>query len=71
MAGKDVSEAEGEKFARAFLALKEGKDDRVLQILRAQKFVVADDVEYGSTRKIAHEMKMFEPSTHRSGGIFL
>jgi phosphonate transport system substrate-binding protein len=59
VARKDVSEAEREKFTRALLALKEGKDDRVLRILRAQKFVTADDVEYESTRKIAHELKMF------------
>jgi len=59
VARKDVSEAEREKFTRALLALKEGKDDRVLRILRAQKFVMADDVEYGLTRKIAHELNMF------------
>ena len=59
VARKDVSEAEREKFTRALLALKEGKDDRVLRILRAHKFVTADDVEYESTRKIAHDLKMF------------
>jgi ABC-type phosphate/phosphonate transport system substrate-binding protein len=59
VARKDVSVAEREKFTRALLALKEGKDDRVLRILRAHKFVTADDVEYESTRKIAHELKMF------------
>ena len=59
VARKDVSVAERETFTRALLALKEGKNDRVLRILRAHKFVTADDVEYESTRKIAHELKMF------------
>jgi phosphonate transport system substrate-binding protein len=59
VARKDVSEAEREKFTRAVLALREGKDDRVLRILRAHKFVVANDAEYGSTRQIAHELEMY------------
>lgn len=59
VARKDVSKAEQERFARALLALKEGKDDRVLKILRAHKFVVADDKEYATTRRIGHELGMF------------
>jgi phosphonate transport system substrate-binding protein len=59
VARRDVSEAEREKFARSLLALKEGKDDRVLKILRAHKFVVANDEEYASTRKIGHKLGMF------------
>ncbi len=59
VARKDVPEAERERFARALLALKEGKDDRVLKILRAEKFVVANDQEYENIRQIAKELKMF------------
>lgn len=59
VARKDVPEAERERFSRSFLALKEGKDDPVLKILRAQRFVVANDQEYTTTREIAHELKMF------------
>jgi phosphonate transport system substrate-binding protein len=59
VARKDVSEAERERFARSLLALKQGKDDRVLKILRADKFVVANDEEYAITRRIAHELAMF------------
>jgi phosphonate transport system substrate-binding protein len=59
VARKGVSKAERERFARGLLALKEGKDDRVLKILRAHKFVVADDKEYAITRQIGHELGMF------------
>jgi phosphonate transport system substrate-binding protein len=59
VAGKDVPAAEREKFVRALLALKEGKDDPVLKILRAKKFVVANDQEYATIRQIAKELKMF------------
>ena len=59
VARKDVSEAERERFAHGLLALKEGNDDRVLKILRAHKFVVANDAEYAITRRIGHELEMF------------
>jgi ABC-type phosphate/phosphonate transport system substrate-binding protein len=59
VARKDVPEAERESFARALLALKEGKDDPSLKILRARKFVVANDEEYANMRRIAKELKMF------------
>ncbi len=59
VARKDVPEVEREEFVRALLALKQRKDDTVLKVLRAHKFVVANDQEYRTTRKIAHELKMF------------
>ena len=64
VARKGVSYADQEKFARAFLALREGKDDRVLKILRAQEYVVANDAEYATTRKIESDMgrKVRDPS---------
>jgi phosphonate transport system substrate-binding protein len=59
VARKDVSASERDKFIRALLGLKQGKDDLVLKILSAQQFVVANDQEYAITRQIAHELKMF------------
>jgi phosphonate transport system substrate-binding protein len=59
VARKDVSAAKRERFARTLLALREGKDDPVLRILRAHKFVVANDAEYANIRRIARELKMF------------
>jgi len=59
VARKDVPEAERKQFTRALLALKEGKDDPVLKILRAKQFVVANDQEYATIRQIAKELKMF------------
>src|ERR1700691_130118 len=56
---KDVPEAERERFARALLALTEGKDHPVLEILRATQFVAANDNEYALMRQMAHELKMF------------
>jgi phosphonate transport system substrate-binding protein len=59
VARKGVSESRRERFVRALLSLKQGKDDLVLRVLRADKFVVADDQEYETTRQIAHELNMF------------
>lgn len=59
VARKAVPEAEREKFARALLALKEGKNDSVLKILRAKQFVVANDQEYAPIRQIAHQLNLF------------
>ncbi len=59
VARKDVPEAERAEFTRALLALKEGKDDPVLKILRAKKFIVASDQEYATIRQIAKELHMF------------
>jgi phosphonate transport system substrate-binding protein len=59
VARKDVSESVRERFVRALLGLRQGKNDSVLRVLRADKFVVADDQEYDATRQIAHELDMF------------
>jgi len=58
VARKDVGAAQRESFAKAFLSLKEGKDDAILNILRGKDFVRADDAEYSNIRKIAAELKM-------------
>jgi phosphonate transport system substrate-binding protein len=59
VARKGVSESRRERFVRALLSLQQGKNDPVLRVLRADKFVVADDQEYETTRQIAHELNMF------------
>jgi phosphonate transport system substrate-binding protein len=59
VAGKHVSESTRERFVHALLALRQGIDDPVLRVLRADKFVAADDREYTVTRRIAHELNMF------------
>jgi phosphonate transport system substrate-binding protein len=58
VARKDLSGAQREGFAKAFLDLKEGKDDSILNILRGKDFVRADDAEYANIRKIARDLKM-------------
>ena len=60
-ARRGVSDADREKFAAALLALREGKNDDVLKLLRASttKFVKANDEEYATVREIARELKMF------------
>ena len=61
VARKDVPEAERERFARALLALKEGKDDPVLKILRARNLSSPTTKNTPSIRQIAHELKCSEP----------
>ena len=60
-ARRGVSDSDREKFAAALLALREGKNDDVLKLLRATatKFVRANDEEYATVREIARELKMF------------
>src|SRR5580704_13074825 len=58
VARADVGTAQREGFAKAFLSLKEGKDDAILNILRGKDFVRVDDAEYANIRKIARDLKM-------------
>jgi len=60
VARRGVSDSEREKFAAALLALKEGKNDDVLKLLRASKFVKANDGEYGAIREAAQELNLVE-----------
>jgi len=59
VARKDSSAQEREKFVQAFVGLKEGKDDQILQILRGKSFLRANDESYNTIRQIAEELKMF------------
>jgi len=54
-----VSAEAREKFAQAFLTLNEGRDAKVLSILRGTKFVRTNDDQYESLRQIARELKLF------------
>jgi phosphonate transport system substrate-binding protein len=56
VARKGVSETEREKFTQALLNLKEGKESAVLRVLRANKFVAANDEEYDPTRQVVKEL---------------
>ena len=58
VARKDVGAPQREGFAKAFLSLREGKDDAILTILRGKDFVRADDAEYANIRKIARDLKL-------------
>jgi phosphonate transport system substrate-binding protein len=59
VARKDIGESERQKFAGIMLGLQQGKDDEVLKILRASKFIKANDEEYASVREVARELKMY------------
>jgi len=60
VARRGVSDSEREKFSAALLALKEGKNDEVLKLLRASKFVKANDAEYAAIREAAQELNLVE-----------
>ncbi len=59
VARKDVDPATQEKFVQAFLRLKEGQDDQVLQVLRGKNYVKANNEEYTVLRLIAKQLQMF------------
>lgn len=58
VARKGLSEDERGTFAAALLALREGKNDDILKILRGTRFIKANDEEYAKLREVAHELKM-------------
>jgi len=55
---KKLPEAERTRFSKALEALKEGRDDQILKIIRARQFVPANDQEYGAIRQIARELNL-------------
>ena len=58
VARKDVPADARQKFEEAFLSLQKGKDDKVLDILRGNKFVKASDTSYTELKRIAKELKL-------------
>ena len=59
VARKELDVAARDKFAAAFLALQVPRDAKVLDILRGEKFVKADDGEYDALRSVAKAVKLF------------
>ncbi|MBX6419970.1 MAG: phosphate/phosphite/phosphonate ABC transporter substrate-binding protein [Nevskia sp.] len=55
-ARKDLSPALQEKFSAALLRLQPGRDDAILEILRGEHYVKADDAEYDDVRKVGKEL---------------
>jgi phosphonate transport system substrate-binding protein len=58
VARKDIGSAEQAKFSAAFMNLEPGRDAAILEILRGENFVRANDGEYEDIRRIARELKM-------------
>jgi len=59
VARKQIDAGIRDKFGEAFLALQPGRDDRILSILRGEKFVRATDDEYDTLRHVATDLKLF------------
>ena len=57
-ARKDVSKADQDALANAFLSLRSPQDDKILAILRGTSFVRATDAEYATLRSIATKLKL-------------
>ncbi|HXY79582.1 MAG TPA: PhnD/SsuA/transferrin family substrate-binding protein, partial [Candidatus Bathyarchaeia archaeon] len=60
VARKDVEPALAEKMAQAFLKLQQPKDAQILDILRGNQFVRANDQEYESLRSVARQLGMLQ-----------
>ena len=56
---KDLPAATRRALTNAFLSLKPGRDDQILKILRARKFVKANDSEYNALRATAKKLGLF------------
>ena len=59
VARKDVPEPLQKKVTEAFMKLAPGADDKVLAILRGQRYVAVDDREYQSIREMAQKLALF------------
>lgn len=55
-ARKDLSPADQQAIAAAFLRLQAGRDAQVLDILRGKTFIRADDQAYGEVARVAKEL---------------
>jgi phosphonate transport system substrate-binding protein len=60
VARKDVNPALAEKLAQAFLKLQQPNDAAILDILRGNKFVRANDQEYEQLRAVAKQLGMLQ-----------
>jgi phosphonate transport system substrate-binding protein len=57
-ARKDIDPKLQEKFARAFVDLKEGHDATILDILRGKRFIKATNAEYNDIRTVAKKLSL-------------
>ena len=57
---KELPDGQRKRFSKALESLKEGKDDRVLTILRAKQFIPASDGKYSLVRQIVKELKLLD-----------
>jgi len=60
VARKDISPAVAEKYAQAFLSLQRPRDVQVLDILRGNQFIRANDQEYETLRSVAKQLGMLQ-----------
>jgi phosphonate transport system substrate-binding protein len=60
VARKGVDQALADRFAQAFLALQQPKDAQVLDILRGNQFVRANNEEYDNIRSVARQLGMLQ-----------
>ena len=58
VARKDIDPKLRKSFARAFTDLKEGRDDKILDILRGKHFVPATNSEYDEVRSLAKQFSL-------------
>ncbi len=58
VARKDIDPKLKEKFAQAFMDLKPGRDDKILDILMGKQFVPATNEEYDDIRTTAKKLKL-------------
>lgn len=58
-ARRDLDAPTQKAIVKAFTDLAPGKDDRILKILRGEKFVPADDAEYDAIRTTAKALALF------------
>ncbi|MEZ5735733.1 MAG: phosphate/phosphite/phosphonate ABC transporter substrate-binding protein [Novosphingobium sp.] len=57
-ARKDLSAEDREAFSQALLALRPGQDNAILEILRGEKFVPADNASYADVEQVAKELDL-------------
>ncbi len=57
---KELPDAQRKRFAKALESLKEGRDDKVLAIMRAKQFIPASDDRYVLVRQIVKELNLLD-----------
>jgi phosphonate transport system substrate-binding protein len=60
VARKDIAPAVAEKFAQAFLSLEQPQNAQILDILRGNQFIRANDQEYETLRSVAKQVGLLQ-----------